>query len=457
MRARLILVLNTLVICSLLALGVPLAMSIVRQHQEALFQDRLDDTTRFAAIAVGAPIGASSSDVGSELTRYRQLYGVSAAVVDRQRSTWVSTPGYPGNETADVEAGLRQAFAGRHSTEFRTIWPWDDRPLVVTAPVTRYGDVIGAVVTVSSTDRMRSAVTGDWSVLAAAEAVAVLLFLALAHLLATWVLRPVRALDATTHTIATGRLDVRAPAATGPPELRRLTTSFNEMVQKVEATMERQRAFVADASHQLRNPLSAVMLRLEGLALSLPPGSEEELQDLRQEAQRLTRVLDDLLELALAEEGGSEVETIDVAVLVDERVTAWQIVADQRAIEVRRSWEGPVLGAADPTGVGSAFDAVIDNALKFSPEGSAVTVEVAEVGDDVEIRVTDEGSGLPPEELARIGDRFWRSPGHQNIDGSGLGISVACTLLEASGGRLTVAAAEGTGLRVTMAVPAVKV
>ncbi|MCO6008613.1 HAMP domain-containing histidine kinase [Actinoallomurus purpureus] len=457
MRARLILILNTLVVCSLLALGVPLATSIVRQHQESLFQDRLDDTTRFAALVVVAPLGASSSDIGAELTRYHEVYGTSAAVVDRQRLAWISTPRYPGNETGDVPAALRQAFAGRHSAETRTIWPWDDRPLVVAAPVRRNGDVVGAVVTVSPTGRMRAAVTRDWALLAAVEAVAVLLFLALAHLLATWVLRPVRALDAVTHTIATGRLDVRVPGATGPPELRRLTTSFNEMVQKVEAAMERQRAFAADASHQLRNPLSAVMLRLEGLALSLPPGSEEEMRDLRQEAQRLTRVLDDLLELALAEEGGATVETIDVAVLVDERVTAWQVVADQRAIDVRRSWEGPVLGAADPTGVGSAFDAVIDNALKFSPEGSAVTVEVAESGHDVEIRVTDEGSGLPPEELARIGDRFWRSPGHQNVDGSGLGLSVARTLLEASGGRLEIAAAEGAGLRVTMAVSAVRV
>ncbi|GAA0360888.1 HAMP domain-containing histidine kinase [Actinoallomurus spadix] len=454
MRARLILVLNTLVICSLLALGVPLATSIVRQHQDALFQDRLDDTTRFASIVAGEPLGSSPSEIGGELDRYHDVYGTSAAVVDRQRSTLFATPGFPGGDADDVRAGLRQAFAGRHSADTGTIWPWDDGPLVVAAPVTRNGDVVGAVVTVSPTGRMRSAVTRDWALLAAAEAVAVLLFLALAHLVATWILRPVRALDAVTHTIATGRLDVRVPAATGPPELRRLTASFNEMVQKVEATMERQRAFVADASHQLRNPLSAVMLRLEGLALSLPPGSEEEIQDLRHEAERLTRVLDDLLELALAEENGATVETIDLAVLVDERVTAWQVVADRRAIEVRRRWTGPVLGSADPTGLGSAFDAVIDNALKFSPEGSAVTVEVAETGGDVEIRVTDEGSGLPPEELARIGDRFWRSPGHQNVDGSGLGLSVARTLLEASGGRLEIAAADGAGLRVTMAVPA---
>src|SRR5207302_4770363 len=141
------------------------------------------------------------------------------------------------------------------------------------------------------------------------------------------------------------------------PELRRLTASFNEMVQQVETVMERQRAFVADASHQLRNPLSAVMLRLESLAMAVPPGCEEEIQDLRDEARRLTRVLDDLLELALAEEGGATVEGLDLAALIGERVTGWQIVADQRDIRVRRGWDGAVRGVADPTGLGSAFDA----------------------------------------------------------------------------------------------------
>jgi signal transduction histidine kinase len=454
LRARLIWVLTTLMACILLALGVPLGSSIVREHQNALFHDRVDDTAYFAALAGNVLPGTSPATLRTELTRYEQVYGISSAVVDRNGRPWIATPGYPGSDAGDGPAALRQAFAGRHSVDPATIWPWSNRTLTVTAPVMQSGDVVGAVVTVSSTRRMRAAVVRGWLLLSAAEAVAVLVCLMLAHLLATWMLRPVEALDAVTHTIATGRLDARVAAATGPPELRRLTASFNEMAQQVEATMERQRAFVADASHQLRNPLSAVMLRLEDLAMTLPPGREEEIGRVRQEAQWLTRVLDDLLELAMAEQGGATVERLDLALLVEERLTAWQVVADRRGIDVVRRWGGPVRGIADATGLGSAFDAVIDNALKFSPAGSAVSVEIAETADAVEIRVTDEGPGLLPEELARIGDRFWRSPRHQNVDGSGLGLAVAGTLLAAGGGRLAVTPGANGGLVVTMTVSA---
>jgi signal transduction histidine kinase len=441
-------------VCILLSLGIPLGVSIVRQHQDALFQDRLDDTVRFAALAGNAAPGTLPSTLGTELTRYQEVYGISAAVLDRDGRRLIATPGYPGSDAGDIPVFLRQAFAGRHSADPATIWPWSDRSLTVAAPVMQSGDVVGAVVTISSTRRMRAAVLHRWLLLSGAAAVAILLFLMLAYRLAAWMLRPVRALDAATHTIAIGHLDARVTAASGPPELRRLTASFNGMAQQVEDTLERQRAFVADASHQLRNPLSAVMLRLEDLALALPPGREEEIQNLRREARRLTAVLDDLLGLALAEQRETAVERFDVAALVEERVTAWQIVADQRDISVMRLWGGPVWTVADPTALGSAFDALIDNALKFSPAGSVVSVTVTGSGDPVEIEVTDEGPGLPPEELARIGDRFWRSPRHQNVHGSGLGLAVARTLLAACGGRLEIATADGGGLAVTMAVPA---
>jgi signal transduction histidine kinase len=453
LRARLIWVLLTLMACILLALGIPLGTSIVREQQNALFQDRVDDTAHFAALA-GDALPGTLSTLRTEITRYQRVYGISAAVVGRDGGPWITTDGYPGNDSGDVPAALRQAFAGRHSVDTPTIWPWSDRTLTVSAPVVQSGDVVGAVVTVSSTRRMRSAVVHGWVLLCSAEVVALLLCLVLAFALARWMLRPVEALDAVTHTIATGRLDARVAAAGGPPEIRRLAASFNEMVGQVETAMERQRAFVADASHQLRNPLAAVMLRLEGLAMSLPPGREEEMQSVRQEAYRLTRVLDDLLDLALAEQGGATVERFDLAAIVEERVTAWSVVAELRDIQVQRMWDGPVRGIGDATGLGSAFDAVIDNALKFSPVGSVVQVEVSEVGDNVEVRVTDQGPGVLPEELARIGDRFWRSPRHQNVDGSGLGLAVARTLLNASGGRLEVTAGARGGLVVTMTIAA---
>lgn len=110
-------------------------------------------------------------------------------------------------------------------------------------------------------------------------------------------------------------------------------------------------------------------------------------------------------------------------------------------------------GMADPIGFGSALDAVIDNALKFGPEDSRVRVLVAVRRSEVAVTVSDAGPGLTAEELARAGDRFWRSARHQNVDGSGLGLSIARTLLQAAGGSLTFAPVQPTGLAVTLAVP----
>lgn len=107
----------------------------------------------------------------------------------------------------------------------------------------------------------------------------------------------------------------------------------------------------------------------------------------------------------------------------------------------------------DPIALSSALDAIIDNALKFTPAGEEVVVTVASGRDDVTVVVTDHGPGLTAQEMERIGDRFWRSTQHQNIQGSGLGLSISQALLAAGGGSLSYAAHEPHGLRVTVSVP----
>ncbi|MFD8819602.1 sensor histidine kinase, partial [Streptomyces sp. NPDC059627] len=110
-------------------------------------------------------------------------------------------------------------------------------------------------------------------------------------------------------------------------------------------------------------------------------------------------------------------------------------------------------GGADPVTLSSALDAVIDNAVKFTPEGGVVEVTVSADGDVSTVVVTDTGPGLTDEELARVGDRFWRSGRHQNVKGSGLGLSITRALLATGGGSLSCEHGEPRGLRVTVAVP----
>jgi signal transduction histidine kinase len=227
------------------------------------------------------------------------------------------------------------------------------------------------------------------------------------------------------------------------------------MADNVEAVLDQQRAFVADASHQLRNPLSALLLRIELLGLELPRGHTEA-ESVKEEGHRLAQVLDDLLGLAVAESSGCDLALTDITELARTRAAAWRPAAQHSgvAVEFREPpQDGAVTAWADPVALSSAMDAVIDNAIKFTPAGETVSVQVAEVCAHVTITVADSGPGLTDDELARIGDRFWRSARHQNVQGSGLGLSIARALLSQGGGAITYRTREPHGLEVTLSVP----
>ncbi len=445
----------------LLALGVPLAVSLAGAQQQKVVVDRIDDTARFAALAqfVTEPADPAGGDVNerretldSELRSYHEVYGIRAGVFYRNDSPMAHAPDdwfLP--PTGEVRAAFAEALLSRRSHDPEQVWPWQDRSLVVASPVIRDGDVVAVVVTDSPTGPMRSRILHGWLVIAAGESAAMLLAVGAALRLTGWVLRPVRILDATTHDIATGRLKSRVAAAGGPPELRRLARSFNEMADNVESVLEQQRAFVADASHQLRNPLSALLLRIELLALELPEGNEE-IASVQAEGKRLAQVLDDLLDLALAEHSEADLQVTDIGAVAAERVAAWAPTAEAKGVRLTGTCP-PTTAWADPVTLSSALDAVIDNAVKFTPEGEAVEVSVASNGDVSTVVVTDNGPGLTDEELTRVGDRFWRSGRHQNIKGSGLGLSISRALLAAGGGSIVYERHEPHGLRVTVTVP----
>jgi signal transduction histidine kinase len=453
--ARLVTILTFLMMCVLLALGFPLARSVGGQAQDTLFSDRLDDTQYAAALAGDSPPDDSPSALSTQMVRYHDLYGITIAEVGRDGRS--SSAGGEIRAEGPVLGPLRDAWSGRHSSNPAMIMPWQNDPMIVAVPVVRSGDVVGAMVTVSPTDRLRTGVAWIWALIGLGELLALGLCLLLAHRMASWVLRPVRALDAVTHTIAVGRLDARVSATAGPPELRRLATSFNEMADHMEQAMHRQEQFASDASHQMRNPLSAMLLRLESVRLVVPPDSDEELTGeitaVHEEGKRLTRVLDELLELARAGGREAEPEDVDLVPLADDRVKAWRPRAADRRIALERTGIGVARAYTDPTALGSALDALIDNALKYSPKGGAVDVYVGDADGSLVIQVTDQGPGLAPEEYSRIGDRFWRSPRHQNVAGSGLGLAVARTLIQAAGGTLTLSPAPDHGLRAAISVP----
>ncbi|WP_329206759.1 HAMP domain-containing histidine kinase [Streptomyces sp. NBC_00683] len=458
MRTRLLPLLIVLMAAVLLALGFPLAVRVAAAEQQRVVIDRIDDTARFAALAqfVSEPVGGNDERqriLQTELEAYDSVYGIRAGVFYRDDRALAKAPA---SWTLPVEGEGREAFEeallGRRSHDPPQVWPWQNGRIVVASPVVRDGDVVAVVVTDSPTGEMRSRTLRGWLLIALGEAVAMLVAVGAAFRLTGWVLLPVRILDAATHDIASGRMRSRVVASGGPPELRRLARSFNEMADNVEDVLEQQRAFVADASHQLRNPLAALLLRIELLALELPEGNEE-IASVRTEGKRLAHVLDDLLDLALAEHAAADLQLTDIGALTAERVASWRPVAEDKGVRLVLDGASAVTGWADPIALSSALDAVVDNALKFTPEGEEVRVTVASDGAVATVVVADRGPGLTEQELERIGDRFWRSNRHQNVKGSGLGLSIARVLLAAGGGRIGYDKHEPHGLRVTVGVP----
>ncbi|WP_035797669.1 sensor histidine kinase [Kitasatospora mediocidica] len=473
MRTRLLGILLSLMGCVMAALGVPLAAAMAAAEQSTVVVDRMDDAARFAqevptqglpsrsdssqdaASGAALPDAAQLHELRAEVQRYHDLYGLKIGLFMTDGSVLAVAPGdWKRPSTGVGGRAVQEAGDGRRSQDPPQVWPWTpDRTLIVASPVIRDGDVVAVVVTESPSDALRVRIEHLWLLLGAGEAVAVIVSVLFAVRLTEWVLRPVRTLDRAAHDIATGRMNARVAAAGGPPELRRLAHSFNDMADHVVLVLDQQRAFVADASHQLRNPLAALLLRVELLGLELPERHEADLGSVREEGVRLARVLDDLLGLATAEGNRPAPEPVDLTGLVLARVDAWQPSARQRGLTLTCAAPPAARGWADPIGFGSALDAVLDNALKFGPPGSLVALVVEVRKEEVVVTVTDAGPGLTEEELARVGDRFWRSARHQNVDGSGLGLSIARTLLTAGGGSLDFAPVLPTGLAVTFTVP----
>lgn len=446
MRRRLVASYLLLMVLVLVALETPLAAILAGRETELMRADRLADATRFASLAGPALRGGVPGPIGGELTSYDELYGIGAALVDRDRRTVVASRSWRAG--AVTESALDHALSGQQFSAPDSVWPWADGPVVVAVPVNDGGEVLGAVLIASPADGVRRAVAAWWLLLVVIGVVAVLACVLTAFGLAGWVLRPVTELDAVTHEIAEGDRGARVQHRLGPPELRRLATSFNHMADVVSDAMDRQRAFVAHASHQLRNPLTALRLRVEELGPSLtdPEGRAEHRLAL-EETDRLALLLDALLTLARAERAENQRVTVDAAAVAASRVAAWRPLARHRSVDLRLvAPDAPAYARTVPTAVDQALDALIDNAVKFSGAGGEVTVTVRLADGGVCLEVRDTGPGMTRDQLDRATERFWRAPDVQNVDGAGLGLTIVAVLVDASDGRLTMRPAQPRGL-----------
>lgn len=449
MRRRLVASYLLLLVLVLTALEVPLAITMTTRDSQRMAIDRTADAARFATVAEVAIRTGDMAALRTDLVRYDELYGIAAVVIDRERQTLVtSREGLRLSRRAEIDERDR-ALAGDQTGGTGTVWPWRSDPMVVAAPIGSGGETLGAVVIISPTDRLRSGLRKAWLGLTGGGVLAMVAFVLAALALARWTLKPVAELDSAVHHIAAGDYAARVPPDRGPPELRRLASAFNEMVTTVADVLERQRAFVSHASHQLRNPLTALRLRVEDLSEAVP-GDDGRFA--LQETDRLCQVLDSLLELASAERGRFGFDTVDADAVAADRVRSWQPLAQQRGVALRHSPAGgPLTARAVTTAVDQALDALIDNALKFGATSVTVRVEPSDGG--VAVHVVDDGPGLSEEQRRLATERFWRAPTAQNTVGTGLGLPIVAVLVDTSGGRLDLRPARPRGLAAVLWFP----
>lgn len=458
MRVRLQGIVVTLVALLVFGLGIPLALSIASSLQQKLFLDRLTDTSRFASLAQRPLLDNELGLLEPKLRRYTEVYGVKVVVVNQDGEPVLSSVGGAVDRTA-IRVPVNEALAARPPEAGPLLMPWASKPLVLAEPILIDGEVRGAVVTESATDHVRTQLLWQWLLLAACALVAFGLALLVALPVVRWTLRPVRRLDEATGalvaSVVSGREAEPVGESGGPPELRQLGRSFDRMAASVSEALAAQRAFVADASHQLRNPLTALKIRLGNLDGQVTDeAAAADLEAAQVDAKRLNQILDELLSMARAESAGGELVSEDLAEVIADRVADWSVVGAAREVSLESAVDvGGARVLVPPRGLEVVLDALLDNALKFSPSGTSVEVAASVAEDRVTVSVRDHGPGLREDELERAVDRFWRSTAHQNVPGSGLGLAIVTEIVRHSGGEIQLSLPEGGGLRIAMDFP----
>ena len=468
MTKRIALALVMLTAAVLIAAVVPLALGAIAHERDAFVQDTAS-TARSIALLAREPLQTDGHEDHADFT------ALSEAMQDASRNSDEvlvlnkgqqpqprlshGSPPYHIYHKLVSQAASQQ---GPTATELTKNAVYAVAAVYGTGKLT--GVQIGTVVLERPTGPLNQNIANLWLYLIVLAGVALAAAVLVAIYLARWVSRPLATLDTAAGKIADGDLTVRARTGYGPPELRRMAATFNMMAGRLEALVHGHRAMLADASHQLRTPLTALRLRLDLLATDASPSTAAELAGAQEEIARLSRLVDGLLATARAEAMTEQLETIDVIEAVTERVAAWQPVADGHDVKLIAevsAGQGSAVAAGRPMvalGAGhleQILDNLIDNAIDAltepgaGPVGGSIRISASATETGALLTVADDGPGMTAQERSRAFLRY--TTGSQN--GTGLGLAIVHRLVTANGGAIRLADTPGGGLTVELDLP----
>jgi signal transduction histidine kinase len=461
----------TLTTLTVLLIGMGLAAGLSWLAVEKLFLDtqreNLLSQARLSAAALqGQPLPASDQPYAQTANT---LPGIHTHLLEEQDAVVLALPqdgdysslrlpslddrgGYGDGLFArpEIESALQGVPATAvHRVEGR-------RVLYAAAPIyTESGEISGIVYVASPLAPSGLPISVLLQLLGAVLA-AILLALAAGTLLSRRIARPLEQLAGAARSVAAGNLAEQVPEDREIKELHSLGESFNQMIVSLQKSDEAKNVFIANVTHELRTPLTVIKGTIETLedgALDDTEGRGPLLTAMQRETERLIRLVNELLVLTRADAGALQLDlrSLDLAQLAQTRCEGLSRLAAQRGItlNVDAQKSTPVWG--DPDRLAQVLDNLLDNAIRHSPENARISILIQKEGQEVRCSVSDQGSGIAPQHLPFIFDRFYRADASRNrqTGGTGLGLAIVRALVAAQGGRLTAESRDGVGTTIT--------
>ena len=268
-------------------------------------------------------------------------------------------------------------------------------------------------------------------------------------------LRPLEEMKRSLERIGPTHLNERVASANWPRELQPMAIAFDEMLKRLDDSFTRLSQFSADLAHELRTPIANMMGEAQ-VALSRDRSSAEYRETIESaigECERLSGIVDNLLFVARAEAAREPVarKQFDARAAVEKIAAFYETIAEDRHVAINCSGQGEI--SADPALFERAVGNLVDNALRFTPENGSIQIALADNPTDFEVEVRDNGSGIAPEHLPRVFDRFYRAESSRGSDGAGLGLALVKSIVDLHGGSARISSEAGRGTIVTLRFP----